>query len=159
MMHRTAVLLAVAAGLGGCTQQQAAPAVDLAAETQAVRDASAKWLAAAQAKDWASAAANFTADGIAFPENKEPMVGPAAIQAGMEADWAATPNASISWTTDNVVVAASGDLAYETGTWTRTDEGKQDTGKYITVWHKRDGQWKAIGDMGVSTMPVDTTKK
>ncbi len=161
MIRRTSIALTLAAvvGLCACTQQQAVPAVDLAAEAQAIRDTSAKWLVAFQAKDGASAAANFAPDGIAFLVNKEPAVGPAAIQASAEADWAANPNASLSWATDNVIVAASADLAYETGTWTMSNEGKQDTGKYITVWRKLDGKWKAIGDMGVSTMPVDTAKK
>jgi ketosteroid isomerase-like protein len=159
MIGRTAVLLALAVGIGACAQQAATPAADLATEEQAIRDASAQWLAAVQAKDWAGAAANFAPDGVAFPENRDPLVGPAAIQANAEAEAAAMPNATIGWTTDLVVVAASGDLAYESGTWTMTNEGKQDTGKYITVWRKLEGQWKAIGDMGVSTMPADTAQK
>jgi len=159
MLRRTPLLLVLAAVIGACAQQTAAPAVDLAAEEQAVRDASAKWLTAAQAKDWAASAANFAPDGIGFMPNMAPMVGPAAVQANYEAEAAAMPNLIVNWTTDLVVVAASGDLAYETGTWTRTNEGQQDTGKFITVWRKLEGQWKVIGDMGVSTMPADTTKK
>jgi ketosteroid isomerase-like protein len=159
MIHRTAVLLALAAGLGACAQQAATPAVDLAAEEQAIRDASGQWMAATQARDWAAAAAFFAPDGVAFPSNHTPLVGPAAMQANAEAEAAAMPNAVIGWTVDVVVVAASGDLAYESGTWTMGNEGTQDTGKYITVWRKLEGQWKAISDMGVSTMPVDTTKK
>jgi ketosteroid isomerase-like protein len=158
MLRRTVILLALAATVGACTQQAAAPAADLAAEELAIRDASAKWLAAVQAKDWAAAAASFAADGMAFPQNQAPLVGPAAVQANAEAQAAAMPNMTTNWTTDLVVVAASGDLAYESGTWTMTNEGTQDTGKYITVWRKLDGQWKAVADMGVSTMPADTTK-
>jgi ketosteroid isomerase-like protein len=86
-------------------------------------------------------------------------VGPAAIQANAEAEAAAMPNAVIGWIVDVVVVAASGDMAYETGTWTMSNEGTQDTGKYITVWRKLGGQWKAISDMGVSTLPADTTRQ
>ena len=157
MIRRTAVVLAFAAGLVACAGQTATPAVDLAAEEQAIRDASAQWMAATQAKNWAAAAAFFAPDGVAFPGNHEPLVGPAAIQANAEAEAAAMPNAVIGWTVDAVVVAASGDMAYETGTWTMSNEGTQDTGKYITVWRKLGGQWKALSDMGVSTLPADTT--
>jgi uncharacterized protein (TIGR02246 family) len=149
------IALLIAIGLVGCTQQQATPQVDLAAEEQAIRDASAKWESAYQAKDWAGAAANFASDGVLILANREPLVGPAAIQASTEADWAAMPDASITWTIDNVIVAASGDLAYETGSYTFSNEGEQETGKYITVWRKLNGEWKVIADMGVSTMPVD----
>ncbi len=161
MIRQTCLLLAltVAVCLTACTPQPVTPAVDLAEEAQAIRDASAKWLAAAQMKDWAGAAANFAPDGVAFPMNKEPLTGPAAIQASMEAESAAMPDASLRWSTDNVVVAASGDLAYETGSWTMSSAEKSDTGKYITVWRKLDGQWKVIGDMGVSTTPVEADKK
>jgi ketosteroid isomerase-like protein len=83
-------------------------------------------------------------------------VGPAAAQAEWEREMGGMPNATISWATEKVTVAASGDLALETGTWTFANEGAQDTGKYITVWQKVSGEWKAIADMGVSTMPEDT---
>jgi len=129
-----------------------APAVDLAAEEQAVRDASAQWMQAVQAKDWAAAAAVFAPDGMAFPENQQPLVGPAAIQAFWEADAAEMPG-TVSWAADNVVVASAGDMALEIGTWTMTSDAASDTGKYITVWQKIDGQWKARADMGVSTQP------
>jgi ketosteroid isomerase-like protein len=153
---RTVLAVVALAALAACAKQ---PTVDVAAEEQAVRTASADWMKAVQARDWAAAAANFAPDGMMFPEHKEPVVGPAAAQAAAEAEWAGMPNASISWTTDKVVVAASGDLALEIGSWTMTNEGKQDAGKYVTVWQKVSGAWKAAADVGVSTMPLpDSTK-
>ncbi len=148
-----AVVLAVAA----CAQPPAQPAVDLAAEEQAIRDASMAWLAAVQAKDFATAAANFAQDGMAFPEHKDPLTGPAAIQANSEADWAQTPNASISWSVDRVMVSASGDLAVELGTFTLSNEGEVDTGKYVTAWRKIEGAWKVAADIGVSIVPEPAT--
>jgi ketosteroid isomerase-like protein len=160
MKWNQAGALLLFAGLGACAQPPAAPAVDLAAEEQAIRAASAAWLAAAQAKDWASAAANFADDGVAHPENAEPLVGPAANQASMEAQAAKSPNATISWTTTKVVVAASGDLAYELGTYTSTNEGEEERGNFVTVWQKTAAGWKVAADMGVSSMPEpDSTKK
>jgi ketosteroid isomerase-like protein len=154
-----AFVLVAAICLFSCTQQPATPTMDLAAEALAIRDASANWAAAYKAKDWAAAAAFFAPDGTFFLENREPVVGPAAIQASTEADWAEMPNASLSWAVDNVIVSASGDLAYETGSYSFSNEAERDSGKYITVWRKIDGQWKVIGDMGGSTMPREEAEQ
>jgi ketosteroid isomerase-like protein len=144
----TAVILAA---LAQCTRP---PAVDVGAEEQAVRAASATWLKAVQARDWAAAAAHLAPDGMLFPEHSEPVIGPAAAQAFDEAAWAALPHDTLRWSTDAVVVAASGDLAYELGRWTMAGAGQGDRGRYVTVWRKLNGVWKAAADMGVSTMPV-----
>jgi len=150
----------MAMALGACAQPPAAPVVDLASEEQAIRAASAAWLAAAQSKDWTSAAANFADDGVGYPDHKDPVVGPAANQAAMESQWAGTPNATINWTTSKVVVAASGDLAYEMGSFALMNEGVEDRGNYVTVWKKTATGWKVAADIGVSSVPqADSTAK
>ncbi|NJD17978.1 MAG: DUF4440 domain-containing protein [Gemmatimonadetes bacterium] len=161
MMHRKQLgLWLMTLALGACAQPPAAPVVDLAAEEQAIRAASAAWLAAAQSKDWASAAANFADDGIAYPDHKDPVVGPVANRAAMESQWAGTPNATITWTTTKVVVAASGDLAYEMGSFVLANEGEEDRGNYVTVWKKTAAAWKVAADIGVSSVrEADTTAK
>jgi ketosteroid isomerase-like protein len=159
MCRSSHVVLAAAAlaTLAGCAKQ---PTADVAAEEQAVRTASADWMKAVQVHDWAAASAYLAPDGMMFPVHSEPVIGPAAAQAYDEAAWAGMPNGSLSWTTNKVVVAASGDLAYEVGTWTMTGTGTADRGSYVTVWQKVNGEWKAAADIGVSTVPVtDSTKK
>jgi len=58
------------------------------------------------------------------------------------------PPASFDIVSDNVIVAESGELAYETGHYTvsgQEPEGEvwEDQGKYLTVWKKgADGQWQ-----------------
>jgi ketosteroid isomerase-like protein len=143
--------------VAACAKQVTPPAVDLAAEAQGVRDASAQWMKAVQAKDWAAAAAYFAPDGMAFPEHQQPLVGPAAIQAADEAD-AAMMTGTISWATDKVTVSTAGDMALEIGTWTFASDSAPDTGRYVTVWQKVDGQWKALADIGVSTEPEAAKK-
>jgi len=146
------ILLAGLTAIAGCAQQQ--PTVDLTAAAQEVRDASAAWLANAQAKDWVASAGVFAADGIAYPSHQDPLVGPAAIQAYYEADAAKYPDSSVSWTTDDVQVAASGDMAIETGDWVYSDGGQEvDHGKFVTNWKKVEGVWKVATEIGVSTMP------
>ncbi len=151
--QRAFVAAAGVMALAACAQPESAPAVDLAAEEQAVRDASMAWMEAIQAGDLAAAAANFAADGIAYSEHEDPLIGPAAIQAASEARWEETPNRTVSWSIDRVIVAASGDLAVELGSYTSSNEGEEDTGKYVTAWRKIDGAWKAAADIGVSTVP------
>ncbi len=158
MIRHTRDMLAAVAlvALAACAKP---PTTDVAAEEQAIRNASATWMKAVQAHDWAAAAASFAPDGMSFPQNAEPMMGPAGVQAAAEAQAAKMPNAVVSWTTKKVVVAGSGDLAYEIGSWTMTNEGKQDTGNYVTVWQKVNGAWKAAADIGASTMPLPDSAK
>ena len=157
-MHIRKEFLSALAGvlaLAACAQPASEPMVDLAAEEQAVHDASMAWLDAVHARDAAAAAAFFAPDGMTFPEHQDPIVGPAAIQAESEAQWAEMPNASVSWSVDRIIMAASGDLAVELGTFTVNNEGEVDTGKYVTTWRKMDGTWKVAADIGVSTVPEE----
>ncbi len=49
-------------------------------------------------------------------------------------------------------VAASGDLAYELGSWTADPGGlanpDAETGEFVCVWKKVDGEWKVAVDAG-----------
>lgn len=147
-----AAVLATALVAAGCAAN--APAVDTAAEAQAVRDRSAEWLKLAQARDAAGIASGiYTADAITLFDG-EIRHGAAEIQAGMEAEIAAMPNSTINWTTTDVRVAASGDIAYETGAWTFDPDGDGEqpamSGEFVTVWVKSDGTWRAAADAGTS---------
>jgi len=154
---RAMVAIPVLALVGACGPQSTPPTVDLAAEAQAVRNASAQWVKAVQDKDWAAAAAYYAPDGMSFPDHQEPLVGPAAIQAASEA-MAAGMNGTVSWTPDKVVVASAGDMALEIGSWTWASEVEPDSGRYVVAWQKIDGQWKALADIGVSTNPLPEEK-
>jgi uncharacterized protein (TIGR02246 family) len=154
------MLLIVPVLLASCATETT-PTVDLAGEEQAIRAQSMAWLDAAKARNAAGEAAVFAEDGIAFRENQEPIVGPAAFQAYTEADRAGNPQAVVNWTIDRVVVAASGDLAYELGTYQLTGLGptgtEDDTGKYVTVWKKMNGEWKVAADISSTTKPEAPT--
>lgn len=130
------------------------PAVDVAAEAQAIRDRSADWLALAQARDAAAIAADVYAADAATLFDGEIRKGAAEIEAGMAAEMAAAPNSTISWTTDDVQVAASGDLAYERGSFTFDPDGDGEatsrTGEFVTIWRKVDGTWRAVVDAGTA---------
>jgi uncharacterized protein (TIGR02246 family) len=147
--------------LGGCSPGGGgqAPAVDIAAEQQAIRDRSAAWMEAAQARDAATVAGSFYAKDAISAYDGNIRRGREAIQAGMEQDMASTPDSAVSWTTDSVTVAASGDLAYETGTITSDPDGPGEkpalTGAFVTVWKKVGSEWYAVADAGTEAGPPE----
>ena len=129
-----------------------APAIDLAAEEQAIRTRSGEWMNYANSKDAASIATRmFAADGILISDEKA-YKGQAAIQADMEEDIKKNPNGLVSWTSDQVRVASSGDFAMENGSFTfdPDGEGKKSAvnGSFATTWTKVDGEWRVLSDAG-----------
>jgi len=147
-------ILVLVAALGGCAPPpEPKPVVDTAAEAQAIRDLSAQWLAWSQAKE-ASAIAGILAPDAVTIFDGEFHVGPAEIEANAEKNFAEAPDAMIAWTTDEVHVAESGDLAYERGSWVYDKDGEgeapPESGQYVTIWKKVDGQWKVAVDAGTT---------
>lgn len=155
-MVSTWVFVAFAAA--ACAPAQAPPpAVDLAAEEQAVRAISMQWLELERAQDMASIAALFTEDGALIREHEDPIVGRAAIEAHLTQDQTENPSGVPDWSTERVEIAASADLAVEYGTWSETGLGAdgtgEDHGRFVTVYRKVDGAWKIAADASLSTKP------
>jgi len=129
-----------------------APApVDLAREEAAIRATDAQWLAAAKARDVEKSVSFWSDDATILQPDTPPIVGKAAIRKYVTEAFA-SPDFSITFTTDNVVVARSGDMAYETGKDVMTfrdDKGKLITlhNRGVVVWRKQaEGSWKAAID-------------
>jgi uncharacterized protein (TIGR02246 family) len=163
MASRQLLLAALAASLGvaGCAKPAPeAPAIDLPAEAQAVRDRSAAWMHLSQARDVAGIVDGiFTADAVTIGDGNI-RKGSAEIRAAFEAESAASPNSTISWTTNHVHVAGSGDLAYELGSFSFDRDGAGEAaaeeGEYVTVWTKVDGTWRAAVDAGTARKPAES---
>ena len=159
-MRPTRTLLAalVAGAFAACAPADSGPTVDVAAEEQAIRDRSGQWMAAVQAQDAEAISAMFTTDGTTIFDG-EMVMGPPAIQAQAQANFAETPDAVVSWTPNVVTIAAAGDMAYERGAWTVDPDGAgalgEAYGEYVTVWVKVDGEWKAAVDAGTTLTPDD----
>ena len=156
-----AAALAATVLLAGCAKKEeapkeeakaAAPAVDLAAEEQAIRARSAEWMNYANSKDVATIVNEVYAPDAIVIYDGNVRRGSAEIQASAEKDKAASPNSVISWTTTSVRVAASGDMALETGDVVLDVDGdgkKPATqGTFVTTWVKIDGKWRALADAG-----------
>jgi len=162
-MNARILIAALAAGivLAGCAaKKDEAPAVDLAAEEQAIRARSAEWLAAAQARDVAATMSVFAPDAITLFDG-EIRRGAAEIQAGMEKEQSEAPDSQVTWTTTAVTVAASGDLAWETGEVASDSDGAgpepAKSGAFSTVWKKIDGAWQVVADAGTMSAPATET--
>jgi uncharacterized protein (TIGR02246 family) len=153
------LLLAATLALGvvasGCAKPAPAP-VDLAAEERAIREAGKAWLAAEVAKDVPKIASFYAEDAIEMPSNTPLMEGRAAIEQWYQA-WLTPAGVAMTFETEEVVVAASGDIAYERGTYRFTQDSPrgatEDVGKYLTIWKKVDGTWQVAIDAANSDRP------
>lgn len=167
-MTKTLLLLAVTTLLLPACQARENPANDAgevnsgaAVNTDtneaAIRGHVDHWLQLVKAKDAPAIAELYTEDGAIMPPNAPIGKGRAAIQQ----TWASmmrTPGFSLTFAPEQIVVAASGDMALDRGTYTLTiaPSGKTltDTGKYVVVWRNIGSDWKAAADIFNSNLPA-----
>jgi uncharacterized protein (TIGR02246 family) len=154
---RLAILFIVAILLTGCSSAPRPP--DLAADEQAIRGLAAQWQKALLARDAAGQAAMFADDGVSYHDGQDPLVGPAAVLAWESKAVTNHPKAVITSTTKEIRIAASGDLAVQTGEGQLTSLGAAGEDRvvhrqrFVTVWKKVNGQWKVAHDIAVNTTP------
>ncbi|MEO5904706.1 MAG: SgcJ/EcaC family oxidoreductase [Gemmatimonadaceae bacterium] len=169
-MHRfsRALLLGVSIALAGCnaaakpagdTTATAAAAPDMAADQQALRDVNAAWFKAYNAHDAAALAALYADDAVLYMPGQAMIRGRDAIKAAYQKDVDASAKASLA---NNVgsgsEAGASGDLGWETNTFTVTDKSgkKIDSGKYFTMFARKDGKWWIVRDIWNSDAAAPT---
>lgn len=138
--------------LAACAQQESP---DPAADEATIRAAVTEWSAAARAKN-ADTFVSFYADDAALMLEAAPDVsGKTAIRAAI-AGMMQDRNFALGFTTTDVVVAGSGDLAYETGRYALTMSDANgapatQSGGYVVVWRKQpDDTWKVAVDAPIS---------
>ena len=167
-MTRSLLLLSVAAlMLPACqvsettgntvAEENAAAAVDAAADEQAIRGQVDRWHQLIKAKDAAGIAALYTEDGAVMPPNAPIGKGRAAIQQ----TWAGLlqiPGFDLKILPEQITVSSSGDMALDRGTYrlamTPSGAAVTDTGKYVVVWRKVGNEWKAAADIFNSDLPA-----
>ena len=131
-------------------------AANTGADEQAIRGQVDHWLQLVKAKDAAAIAALYTDDGAVMPPN-----GPIAKDhAAIQKTWASmlqTPGFDLTFTPEQIIVSQSGDMALDRGTYQLTvapaGKPQHDTGKYVVVWRKVGGTWKAAADIFNSDGP------
>ena len=134
-----------------------APTVDRAAEEQAIRDLDREWVAAVAAGDTLAIANFYAEDSYFMPPNAPRVDGRGAIR-GAWAEMLQSPNVSLTFAPTDIVIAEAGDMAYDIGTYNLGLDGPdgriEDTGKYVVVWRKVNGEWKVMVDMFNSDNPA-----
>jgi len=101
----------------------------------------------------------YAEDAVALPPNAPRVEGKAGIRSFWGGVVASTPVTSVSLDTDTIVVAESGELAYEVGRYslggsTLDGQSWEDMGKYLVVWRKVGTEWKLAADMWSSDQPA-----
>ena len=135
----------------------AASAVNVGADEQAIRGQVDRWLQLVKAKDAAGIAALYVEDGAVMPPNAPIGKGRTAIQQ----TWASmmqTPGFDLTFVPEQIIVSSSGDMALDRGTYrlavAPNGSAKTDTGKYVVVWRKIGSEWKAAADIFNSDLPA-----
>ena len=123
----------------------------LAGSAQQEIDAlNAQWVAAFEAKDFAAIESLMAPDSLLLAPGNPPIEGAKAVVETWKS-WGELPNVKITFGTQRIEAAASGDLAYDYGAYNfafDTDTGPfAEKGKYIVVWKKIDGAWKVAADI------------
>ena len=167
-MTKSLLLISVAALLLPACQAGEKPATDPAevnstaaadtgADEQAIRGNVDRWLKLIKAKDAAGIAALYAEDGAVMPPNAAIGKGRPAIQQ----TWTSmmrTPGFDLNIVPEQILVSSSGDMALDRGTYSLkiAPDGttQTDTGKYVVVWRKIGGEWKAAADIFNSDLPA-----
>ena len=142
----------VAAGLvvlAGCGRTMSPPA-DTAADETAIRAINPAWFKAYNAGDADGIVALYAEDAILNAPGAPPTRGHAAIREFLAKDIAASAARGFTFNSGaNPEFGVSGDLGWEWNTFTVTDKAGAtvDTGKYVTVYGRKDGKWVIIRDI------------
>ncbi len=97
-------------------------------------------------------------DATSFSQNKAPLVGKPAIieflKAGIESS---SKGNKIAFTTNEVFVSNDGNQVVEIGYYNLTDSTNVsiNTGNYMVLFEKRNGNYVVIRDMSASDMPIE----
>jgi len=127
-----------------------APAADLKADEARIRALIGEWLDAVAAKDADRTAGFYTSDGVLMPQGVPAAIGTAAIATAWGGLYG-MKDFSLTFEPSSITVAEAGDMAVDIGTYELSYTGESgkvaDRGKYVVVWKKVDGDWKAAADI------------
>lgn len=160
------ILLLIVVALSSCAKTAppasdtstvaSAPASDAAADEQAIRAINPAWFKAHQAGDAEGLVALYSDDAVISVPGAPPIRGTAAIRESFTKEVRDMAAAGLSQKSGaNPEFTVSGDLGYEWNTFTVIDKaGKTvDTGKYLSVFARRNGKWMIVRDIWNSDTP------
>ena len=145
MRCSTCILVSLVA-ISGCAGKKQPP-VDLAEEEATIRQLTQEWFAAETRRDMDASMA-FLAPHAIIQGEGAPTISTAEAMRELYKGFFAQPYTDLAMESRTIVVARSGDMAYDVGPWkmvTATKTGKQEEpGKSTIIWKKTNGQWKAV---------------
>ncbi len=129
-----------------------------AAADREIRAVISAWLTAVARKDTAAIAGFYTPDGRFMVPNAPIAQGRTAV-AALWGHLLSLPGVTLSFGPTHIEAAASGDLAFEIGTYAlgfdRAGAARvEDRGKYVVAWKRIDGVWQAAADILNSDLPA-----
>ena len=133
-----------------------APQTDVAEVRKAIEEDLQRFVAAFNAKDAATLASVYAADAIILPPNGPRVSGRANVEPFWREMFAIGSDLKLTITH----VDASGDLAYEVGSYTMGIQmpampPMADTGKYVAVWKRQaGGKWLIVADIFNTDLPL-----
>jgi ketosteroid isomerase-like protein len=147
-------MLSAAVVLAACHDPK--PAFNSARAIDAIRAGEVQWNLDWKSGDAGKVTAHYAPEALVMDPGAAPAKGAAAIRAGVQKAMD-DPGFSLSFNSDKVDVAASGDLAVSRGAFklTMTDPAtkaaQSSTGTFVTVYKPQpDGSWKAIWDIATA---------
>jgi uncharacterized protein (TIGR02246 family) len=135
-----------------------APQTNVADVRKAIEEGAERWMTAFNGKDAATLASFYAADAIILPPNGPRVSGRANLEALFTEMFAIGGDLKLAITH----VDASGDLAYEVGSYSMSIQmpgtpPMADTGKYVAVWKRQaDGKWLIVADTWNTDLPMPT---
>ena len=148
----TAVTVTMCLGIAAPVQ-----AHDVQAEQKKIEELGNLWVAAVARKDVKAIANLYTTDGVFLPQNGPMSVGREAIGKA----WTGLlqiPGVKLTFKPTRIDVSGAGDMAADIGAYKLSFDSKQgrvqDQGKYVVVWKKVDGEWKALADIFNTNLPA-----
>jgi uncharacterized protein (TIGR02246 family) len=154
---RVAVLVATAVALTTCS---ATGSVDHRADEAALKAATNTWLDAYNAGDVEKVVGLYSDDAVLMPPHAPVARGKAGIRAFIAADTAAAKAAGVKLVNGSSTVGVVGDTGWEAGSYTVTlvsSGATVDSGSYLSVSHKVNGQWLYLRDTYNSDRPLPPT--
>ena len=152
MKHPLNLLLLVVLSVVACSHQPdpATVSVDMAHEAEALMALEERWSEMYDAKDLDGIVTLMAQETVLLLPGQPAVVGIASVRQATEQLMAdeANSGASVSWKPTSVVIAPSGDMAFDYGTSTTVlADGSEVTGSYLVVWVRENGEWKIAADI------------
>jgi ketosteroid isomerase-like protein len=124
---------------------------DRSADEGAIGKIDVAWSRAAETKDLDGTVAPYAADGSVLPFNAPIATGAVAIRQ-VWSSLMSRPGFHLTFAPTRIVIAGSGDMAWEVGTFQlklNDAQGNPMTmlGKYVVTWKKVGGTWKVAADI------------